>query len=411
MVDVVGGDAFTDSLRVLGTQGRLLVVGFAAGQGIPQVKVNRLLLNNIDIRGVGWGAYAMLRPGYMQQQWAALLPMMESGVIRPPIGKVYDFEDFGQALVDMDERRRSARASSASGTEPAPQAAHGQRAYAVRLDWGPTGAAAIASRRRPGRGRRRALLHHDAVGRRRPRAEVLPYRWRDASATAYAAERGATLAAGRFEGGPGSCQPVAGGDERAVVGRDQLVLPSPNGSTISAALADADLTVVAACLRNRARSPAGSRRDSRRVRSSRWSRPASAGPTAACGRPLRICGVPDAVIAALLDPDGGLSPEAAPRVRSPIGAARPTLADAPRGCASGQELIAAGFGDDVEVAGRVDVSDVVPVLADGAFSHRVELVDRRCRPRAAAPRTPKASATWGASCARRGRRRHARSRW
>jgi NADPH2:quinone reductase len=105
VVDVVGGELFTDSLRVLATQGRLLVVGFAAGQGIPEVKVNRLLLNNIDVRGVGWGAYAMLRPGYMQQQWQALLPMMESGVIRPPIGATYDLEDFGQALVDMDQRR------------------------------------------------------------------------------------------------------------------------------------------------------------------------------------------------------------------------------------------------------------------------------------------------------------------
>jgi NADPH2:quinone reductase len=105
VLDVVGGEVFTDSLRVLATQGRLLVVGFASGQGIPEVKVNRLLLNNVDVRGVGWGAYAMVRPGYMQQQWAALLPMMESGVVRPPVGKVYDLEEFGQALVDLDERR------------------------------------------------------------------------------------------------------------------------------------------------------------------------------------------------------------------------------------------------------------------------------------------------------------------
>lgn len=105
VLDVVGGDAFTDSLRSLAPQGRLLVVGFAAGQGIPEVRVNRLLLNNVDVRGVGWGAYAMLRPGYMQEQWQALLPMIESGVVKPPIGKVYDLEDFGRALVDMDERR------------------------------------------------------------------------------------------------------------------------------------------------------------------------------------------------------------------------------------------------------------------------------------------------------------------
>ena len=105
VLDVVGGDIFMDSLRVLGTQGRLLVVGFAAGQGIPEVKVNRLLLNNVDVRGVGWGAYAMMRPGYMQEQWRALEPMMASGVVKPPIGATYELEEFGQALIDMDERR------------------------------------------------------------------------------------------------------------------------------------------------------------------------------------------------------------------------------------------------------------------------------------------------------------------
>jgi len=105
VVDVVGGAVFTDSLRSLATQGRLLVVGFAAGQGIPEVKVNRLLLNNTDVRGVGWGAFAMMRPGYMQEQWAALVPMIESGVIRPPIGTTYPLEDFGRALTDLDERK------------------------------------------------------------------------------------------------------------------------------------------------------------------------------------------------------------------------------------------------------------------------------------------------------------------
>ena len=105
VVDVVGGDAFTDSLRLLAPQGRLLVVGFAAGQGIPEVKVNRLLLNNVDVRGVGWGAYAMVRPGFMQEQWAELLPMLESGAVKPPVGATYDLDGFAQALLDMDGRR------------------------------------------------------------------------------------------------------------------------------------------------------------------------------------------------------------------------------------------------------------------------------------------------------------------
>jgi len=105
VADIVGGPAFTDSLRSLASQGRLLVLGFASGAGIPEVKVNRLLLNNTDVRGVGWGAFAMVRPGYMQEQWTRLVPMIEPGAVKPTIGKVYDLEEFGQALVDMDERR------------------------------------------------------------------------------------------------------------------------------------------------------------------------------------------------------------------------------------------------------------------------------------------------------------------
>ncbi len=104
VVDVVGGDLMTDSLRALAPQGRLLVVGFAAGS-IPTVKVNRLLLNNVDVRGVGWGAYAMVRSGYMRDQWDELLPLMRSGVIDPPIGSTYPVEEVRQALEDMDQRR------------------------------------------------------------------------------------------------------------------------------------------------------------------------------------------------------------------------------------------------------------------------------------------------------------------
>lgn len=104
VLDVVGGSLFTDSLRSLGSQGRVLVVGFAAGEGIPEVKVNRLLLNNTDVRGVGWGEYAFSHPGYMRQQWAQLVPMIEAGIVKPPIGKVYGIDEFGQALIDMDAR-------------------------------------------------------------------------------------------------------------------------------------------------------------------------------------------------------------------------------------------------------------------------------------------------------------------
>ena len=41
----------------------------------------------------------------MREQWDALLPMMESGVVDPPVGATYPVEEVGQALVDMEERR------------------------------------------------------------------------------------------------------------------------------------------------------------------------------------------------------------------------------------------------------------------------------------------------------------------
>ena len=103
VVDVVGGDLMTDSLRALAPQGRLMVVGFTGGS-IPAVKVNRLLLNNIDVRGVGWGAFAMTREGYLREQWDALLPMLESGVVDPPVATTYPVEEVARALTDLEQR-------------------------------------------------------------------------------------------------------------------------------------------------------------------------------------------------------------------------------------------------------------------------------------------------------------------
>lgn len=103
VVDPVGGDRFTDSLRSLAPLGRLLVVGFTAGE-IPTVKVNRLLFNNIDVRGVGWGAYAMRREGYARAEWDKLIPHLESGAVDPPINRAYPLEQAGEALALLGER-------------------------------------------------------------------------------------------------------------------------------------------------------------------------------------------------------------------------------------------------------------------------------------------------------------------
>src|SRR6202000_1628931 len=62
VVDPIGGHALEDAIRVLAIDGKLLVIGFAAG-GIPTVKVNRLLLRNVSVMGVAWGEYLTQVPG------------------------------------------------------------------------------------------------------------------------------------------------------------------------------------------------------------------------------------------------------------------------------------------------------------------------------------------------------------
>ena len=94
----------TRSPRSLRTEGRLLVLGFTAGK-IPEVKVNRLLLNNISVVGVAWGAFALGRPGFLHEQWNDMLPLMTQGLLNPPVGSVYPLSDAAKALSELDERR------------------------------------------------------------------------------------------------------------------------------------------------------------------------------------------------------------------------------------------------------------------------------------------------------------------
>ncbi|OBB74829.1 NADPH:quinone oxidoreductase family protein [Mycobacterium sp. 852014-52144_SCH5372336] len=103
VVDPVGGDRFTDSLRSLAPGGRLLVVGFTGGE-IPTVKVNRLLLNNVDAVGVGWGAWTFTHPNYLAEQWAELEPLLASGKVSAPQPQVFPLERAADAIAALEDR-------------------------------------------------------------------------------------------------------------------------------------------------------------------------------------------------------------------------------------------------------------------------------------------------------------------
>src|ERR687895_2395127 len=103
VIDPVGGDRFTDSLRSLAEGGRLVVVGFTGGS-IPEVRVNRLLLKNTEVVGAGWGAYVMGRPEVCRDIGAALDRMIADGVIRPIVGARFPLERAADALELLEGR-------------------------------------------------------------------------------------------------------------------------------------------------------------------------------------------------------------------------------------------------------------------------------------------------------------------
>ena len=103
VIDPVGGDRFTDSLRSLRENGRLVVVGFTGGS-IPEVRVNRLLLNNLEVVGAGWGAFVLGKRDINREIGEAVNRLVDDGFVRPIVGARFPLEQASDALKLIDER-------------------------------------------------------------------------------------------------------------------------------------------------------------------------------------------------------------------------------------------------------------------------------------------------------------------
>jgi NADPH2:quinone reductase len=102
--DSVGGDVFDRSLKCIAWNGRLLVIGFAGGQ-IPSVAANRILLKNVSVVGLHWGAYAKYEPQRIPETFAALFKLYEEKKIRPVIYRAYPLEKAAEALAALGSRK------------------------------------------------------------------------------------------------------------------------------------------------------------------------------------------------------------------------------------------------------------------------------------------------------------------
>ena len=106
--DPVGGDVFDLSTKCIAFGGRLLVIGFASGR-IPSIQVNRVLLKNISIVGLHWGAYRQHDPTRIPAAMTELFRMYERGAIRPAISSTHKLEDAAAALDEIASRRSTGK--------------------------------------------------------------------------------------------------------------------------------------------------------------------------------------------------------------------------------------------------------------------------------------------------------------
>ena len=102
--DPVGG-AFTEAaVRGLAWGGRLLVIGFAAGD-IPKLPLNLLLLREGEAKGVFWGTWTQRDPAGHARNVAQLFDWFASGAVKPHVSGSYPLERTGDALAEVMGRR------------------------------------------------------------------------------------------------------------------------------------------------------------------------------------------------------------------------------------------------------------------------------------------------------------------
>jgi 2-phosphosulfolactate phosphatase len=233
----------------------------------------------------------------------------------------------------------------------------------LRLEWGPTGAKALAPECNVAVVVDVLTFSTTVSVAVDEGIQVKPHRWADASASDAALAAGATLAVPRPDAAAGDVS-LSPGTFRSANRLSRVLLPSPNGSTICAVLADAGATVVVGCLRNRQAVARFLAERGGRVllvpAGERWPddslRPAIEDLWGAGG-----------IAAALLD---GRTPKVAVSDEALAAAAAYAIVESRIGealtaCPSGQELLDIGYASDVAVAAELDASPAVPVLTDG----------------------------------------------
>lgn len=104
VIDPLGGDFLGAALRAMAWCGRLVVIGFAAGD-IPSVKVNYLLVKNLSIIGLQWSDYRDRRPKRIKEVQDEIFRLWKSGAVKPHVMKEFPFLELPAALELIEQGR------------------------------------------------------------------------------------------------------------------------------------------------------------------------------------------------------------------------------------------------------------------------------------------------------------------
>lgn len=102
--DPVGGDAFTQSVRCIGWEGRIMIIGFASGD-IPKVATNMILVKNFSVTGVVFGEHSHRYPADTRARLTKLLDGYIKGQFKPRVMATYTLDAAGKAIAQLSERR------------------------------------------------------------------------------------------------------------------------------------------------------------------------------------------------------------------------------------------------------------------------------------------------------------------
>jgi NADPH:quinone reductase len=108
VLDPLGDSVFDAAIRAVDWCGRLVVIGFAAGR-IPQVKVNYLLVKNIEVSGLQISDYRKRQPAKLARCFAELFALYKAGSLRPPEPVMYPLESVVAALTAVRDRTARGR--------------------------------------------------------------------------------------------------------------------------------------------------------------------------------------------------------------------------------------------------------------------------------------------------------------